>query len=133
MKNLYFILFILLIGCKEKDPPKPESKTAPLLIEFTADAGGPIYCNLFLSPIGENSEYFTSDTTNPVSYIVDKPQFKGGRSINFGLSSAYYSSGPIVFSGSYTIKITYNNQILANKNFSGTSGVSVTVDLPFIN
>jgi hypothetical protein len=130
MKNLYLLLFVLLFACKEKEV-KPESKSAPLLIEFTANYSSPIYCNLFLSPLGDNSEYFTTDTSNNVVYAIDKPQFKGGRTINFG-STAHFSTGQTMVYGNYSIKVTYNGQVLANQNFINNSGVSVNVALPTI-
>jgi hypothetical protein len=132
MKNLYFLLFILLISCK-KEETKPESKTAPLVVEFTAtDPNDHIYSLVYITPYLENSESYTTDTALSVSKTINKPSFKGGRSVQFGASTRLASSGDFVIGGNFTLKVYFNGQKIVDKTETSGHSVSQTVDLPFI-
>jgi hypothetical protein len=133
MKNLYLLIFVLLLSCKEKEDPKPESKTAPLIIEFSASKTSPIYSTIFISPEKENSEYFYTDTSTTVTYTVNKPNYKGGRTIQFGGTTRLASNGDLVSGGTFTLKATYNGKVITDQTInSSIHTISATVVLPFI-
>jgi hypothetical protein len=132
MKNLYFLLFILLIGCKDKEEAPPESKTAPLVVEFTGNHSVPIYSYVFITPHLQNSEYFYTDTAMSVAKTVNKPSYKGGQSVQFGATTRYASNGDLVGGGTYTLKVYYNSQKIVDKTITSGHTVAQTVDLPFI-
>jgi hypothetical protein len=135
MKRLYFILFIALaFSCKKKEEPAPVSKSAPLVIEFTGSSSDVITATVYLTPYLQNSEYFYTDTSTSISYTITKPDFKGGQKITAG-SINYLANGDFKNGGTYTLKVTYNGQVLANESFTNSSNdhtTGVNVDLPFI-
>jgi hypothetical protein len=92
MKNLYLLLFVVLFACKGKEEPKPESKTASLVIEYTGSYSSPICARIYITPHLQNSEYFYTDTATSISKTVTKPNYKGGQSISVGAAN-YLANG----------------------------------------
>ncbi len=128
MKNIIFLLLIVIsFSCKKEDP-KPISKSAPLLIEFTGNDSSPIYCKLNCSVITPGNR--STDTANTVTYTINQ-DIRGDQSMIFS-SIGYDQTGYKLVYGSYDVKVTYNGQVLFEHHFTNNSGVGCTVKLPFV-
>lgn len=138
MKNVLFLLLVIGIFSCKKDNPQPVSKTAPLLIEMTGNyAGEDIYCKVYLSEVSLGSEKYTTNSGTSITYTLNKPSFSGSTRIQFG-STSYRVSDDLPTNGSgsginFTIKVTFNGQVLTTQTFNKGHGIYVDVNLPFVN
>ncbi len=137
MKNLIFLLAILLISCsKKKEEVKPESKTDSLHVVFIGDSpytnpDGQIKSRLYLN--GGNGTVWNHNIPGymHVEYHLDTI-FKGGQDIQFGARSTFLGGQDLVY-GTFKIKIIYQGKILADKSFpNNIQGVYANATLPFI-
>ncbi len=127
MKHIIFLLLIVIsFSCKKEDP-KPASKTATILIEFSANGSSPIYCKGSCNVTGDN---YTTDTATSVSYTINKP-VQGDQTLLFS-AIGYDQNGYRLVYGIYDLKVTYNGIVLFEKNFPNNNGVGCNIKLPFI-
>jgi hypothetical protein len=136
MKRLIPLFFVILLFSCKKEDEKPESKSAPLLIEFTGTYGEPVYYKLYFSEPHQSSDYYTTNTGDPITYTIDKGSFKGGTNITVGVRG-YKPDGAVADghfpSKPFKLKVTYNSQVLKEETYYDVDGSAIRVDLPFIN
>jgi hypothetical protein len=135
MKKLIPLFFVILLFSCKKEDEKPESKSAPLLIEFTGTYDEPVYYKIWFSEPHQSSDWYTTATGTTIAYNIDKGNFKGGTSVNVGVTGYKLDGSKATTSFSakpFKLKVTYNSQILSEKTFADCDGIAVYVDLPFI-
>jgi hypothetical protein len=133
MKNAIFLFIsILVVSCKKHEDAKPEFKYGVLSIDYTGSESSPIKSELYLNleTNGPSSKYYYPASGTSVSFHLDT-LVRSGQKISFGAHTTYPGGGAAMYA-THTIKLTFNNQAIAEQSFPNSNGVVINSYLQVI-